>query len=257
MSALRLLVADDHDVVRAGMKSLLEEEPGWVVVAEAGNGREAIERAEELRPDVAVLDVTMPELNGLEAARQIRKSCPETEILILTVHETEIVAQQVLETGAKGYILKSDAGKELVAAVKNVSNHLKYITTRVAQMVPDAKLKEGMQAIDADDIGTRLTPREREIETMTAKTAAPSATAQASVDALRDATLAALDGSLALQQEITQAALDAWKRSQSEMQRLAEAQGKALEEGFAAQRRAAEKSAGWLREQVERATRQA
>lgn len=163
MSALRLLVADDHDVVRAGMKSLLEEEPGWEVVAEAGDGREAVERAEEHKVDVAILDVTMPELNGLEAARQIRRNCPETEVLVMTVHETEQVAQQVMEAGAKGYILKSDAGKELVAAVKNVSNHLKYVTTRVAQMVPDAKLKEGMQAIDAEDIGTRLTPREKEI----------------------------------------------------------------------------------------------
>jgi DNA-binding NarL/FixJ family response regulator len=163
MSVLRLLVADDHDVVRAGMRSLLEEEPGWEVIAEAGDGREALEKVIELKPDVAILDVTMPELNGLEAARHIRRECPETEVLILTVHETEQVAQQVLDAGAKGYILKSDAGKELVAAVKNVSNHLKYVTTRVARMVPDAKLKEGMQAIDADDIGTRLTPREREI----------------------------------------------------------------------------------------------
>ena len=116
MSALRLLVADDHAVVRAGMKALLEDEAGWEVVAVADNGR-----------------------------------------------ETEQVAQEVLNTGAKGYILKSDAGKELVAAVQNVSNHLNYLTTRVARMVPDSKLKEGMQAIDADDIGTRLTPREREI----------------------------------------------------------------------------------------------
>lgn len=163
MSALRLLVADDHAVVRAGMKALLEDEAGWEVVAVADNGREAVERAQELSPDVAILDVTMPELNGLEAARQIRKTCPKTEVLILTVHETEQVAQEVLNTGAKGYILKSDAGKELVAAVQNVSNHLNYLTTRVARMVPDSKLKEGMQAIDADDIGTRLTPREREI----------------------------------------------------------------------------------------------
>ena len=163
MSTLRLLVADDHDVARAGVKSLLEDEAGWEIVGEARNGREAVERAQELKPDVAILDVTMPELNGLEAARQIRKSCPETEVLVLTVHETEEIAQEVLAAGAKGYILKSDAGKELVAAVNNVSNHLNYLTTRVARMVPDAKLKEGMQAIDSEDIGTRLTPREKEI----------------------------------------------------------------------------------------------
>ena len=150
-------------MMRAGMKSILEDQPGWKVVAEAANGREAVDLVIEHGVDVAVLDVSMPELNGLEAARQIRKQCPKTEVLILTVHETEQVAQEVLKTGAKGYILKSDAGRELVDAVKNVSNHLNYLTTRVARMVPDAKLKEGMQAIDADDIGTRLTPREREI----------------------------------------------------------------------------------------------
>ena len=150
-------------MMRAGMKSILEDQPGWKVVAEAANGREAVDLVIEHGVDVAVLDVSMPELNGLEAARQIRKQCPKTEVLILTVHETEQVAQEVLKTGAKGYILKSDAGRELVDAVKNVSNHLNYLTTRVVRMVPDAKLKEGMQAIDADDIGTRLTPREREI----------------------------------------------------------------------------------------------
>ncbi len=163
MSTLKILIADDHEVMRAGMKSILEDQPGWKVVAEAANGREAVDLVIEHGVDVAVLDVSMPELNGLEAARQIRKQCPKTEVLILTVHETEQVAQEVLKTGAKGYILKSDAGRELVDAVKNVSNHLNYLTTRVARMVPDAKLKEGMQAIDADDIGTRLTPREREI----------------------------------------------------------------------------------------------
>lgn len=163
MSTLRILVADDHEVMRAGMKAILMDQPGWEIVAEAGNGREAVEQTLACKPDVAVLDVSMPELNGLEAARQIRRQCPHTEVLILTVHETEQIAQEVLKVGAKGYILKSDAGRELVAAVRNVSNHLNYLTTRVAKMVTDAKLKEGMQAIDADDIGTRLTPREREI----------------------------------------------------------------------------------------------
>jgi len=163
MSALKILVADDHDVVRAGMKALLEDQPGWQVVAEAGTGRQAVEKAKATTPDVAMLDVTMPELNGLEAARQIKKALPNTEILILTVHESEQIAAEVLKVGARGYILKSDAGRELVAAVKSVAAHKNYFTSRIAQMVSDSTLKEGAQAIEAEDIGSRLTPREKEI----------------------------------------------------------------------------------------------
>lgn len=163
MSALKILVADDHDVVRAGMKALLEDQPGWQVVAEAGTGRQAVDKAKATTPDVAMLDVTMPELNGLEAARQIKKLLPNTEILILTVHESEQIAAEVLKVGARGYILKSDAGRELVAAVKAVAAHKNYFTSRIAQMVSDSTLKEGTQAIEAEDIGSRLTPREKEI----------------------------------------------------------------------------------------------
>jgi DNA-binding NarL/FixJ family response regulator len=163
MSALKILVADDHDVVRAGMKALLEDQPNWQVVAEAGTGRQAVEKAKATTPDVAMLDVTMPELNGLEAARQIKKLLPNTEILILTVHESEQIAAEVLKVGARGYILKSDAGRELVAAVKAVAAHKNYFTSRIAQMVSDSTLKEGAQAIEAEDIGSRLTPREKEI----------------------------------------------------------------------------------------------
>jgi DNA-binding NarL/FixJ family response regulator len=163
MSALKILVADDHDVVRAGMKALLEDQPNWQVVAEAGTGRQAVEKAKATMPDVAMLDVTMPELNGLEAARQIKKLLPNTEILILTVHESEQIAAEVLKVGARGYILKSDAGRELVAAVKAVAAHKNYFTSRIAQMVSDSTLKEGAQAIEAEDIGSRLTPREKEI----------------------------------------------------------------------------------------------
>jgi DNA-binding NarL/FixJ family response regulator len=163
MSALKILVADDHDVVRAGMKALLEDQPNWQVVAEAGTGRQAVDKAKATMPDVAMLDVTMPELNGLEAARQIKKLLPNTEILILTVHESEQIAAEVLKVGARGYILKSDAGRELVAAVKAVAAHKNYFTSRIAQMVSDSTLKEGAQAIEAEDIGSRLTPREKEI----------------------------------------------------------------------------------------------
>jgi DNA-binding NarL/FixJ family response regulator len=163
MNALKILVADDHDIVRTGMKSLMEDQPGWQVVAEAGTGRMAVDKAKASSPDVCVLDVTMPELNGLEAARQIKKLLPNTEILILTVHESEQIASEVLKVGARGYILKSDAGRELVAAVKAVAAHKNYFTSRIAQMVSDSTLKEGAQAIEAEDIGSRLTPREKEI----------------------------------------------------------------------------------------------
>ena len=163
MNALKLLIADDHDIVRTGMKALVEDQPGWQVVAEAGTGRQAVDKAKATTPDVCVLDVTMPELNGLEAASQIKKLLPHTEVLIITVHESEQIAAEVLKVGARGYILKSDAGRELVAAVKAVAAHKNYFTSRIAQMVSDSTLKEGAQAIEAEDIGSRLTPREKEI----------------------------------------------------------------------------------------------
>ena len=163
MNTLKILIADDHDIVRTGMKALMEDQPGWQVVAEGGTGRQAVDKARATAPDVCVLDVTMPELNGLEAARQIKKLLPNVEILILTVHESEQIASEVLKVGARGYILKSDAGRELVAAVKSVAAHKNYFTSRIAQMVSDTTLKEGAQAIEADDIGSRLTPGDREI----------------------------------------------------------------------------------------------
>jgi len=163
MSTLKILIADDHDIVRTGMKALLEDQPGWQVVAEAATGRQAVDKAKTTAPDVVVLDVTMPELNGLEAARQIKKLLPHVEILILTVHESEQIASEVMKVGARGYILKSDAGRELVAAVKAVSAHKSYFTSRISQMVSDSTLKEGAQSIEAEDIGSRLTPREKEI----------------------------------------------------------------------------------------------
>jgi DNA-binding NarL/FixJ family response regulator len=163
MSTLRILIADDHDVVRRGMRALLEDQSGWEVCAEANNGRQAVEKVKQLKPDVAVMDVTMPELNGLEATRQILKIAPRTEVLILTVHESEQIAQEVLKTGARGYILKSDAGRELVAAVQAVSHHKPFFTARVSQMVSDSQLKSGLASVEAEDIGSRLTAREREI----------------------------------------------------------------------------------------------
>ena len=103
---LRILLADDHDVVRRGLKELLEEQVGWKVCAEASNGRQAVELAIETRPQVAVLDFSMPELNGLEATRRIRQAVPETEVLVFTMHESEELIRETLAAGARGYLLK-------------------------------------------------------------------------------------------------------------------------------------------------------
>jgi len=164
VSAVRILVADDHEIVRQGLRALLEAQPGWQVVAEAIDGREALDKAKRLRPDVVVLDVSMPNLNGLEATRQIRKALPETEVLILTMHDSEQLVREVLEAGARGYVLKSDAGRELVTAVESVRNCKPYFTSRVSEIVLDGYLHGGERSDAFNAPRTvRLSPREREI----------------------------------------------------------------------------------------------
>jgi DNA-binding NarL/FixJ family response regulator len=116
MKPVRILIADDHDVVRQGVRAVLEGQPGWVVCGEASTGREAVAKAVDLQPDVVVLDISMPELNGLEATRQIRRAV-SARILILTVHESDQVVTEVLDAGAHGYVLKTDAGRTLVEAI--------------------------------------------------------------------------------------------------------------------------------------------
>jgi DNA-binding NarL/FixJ family response regulator len=118
MSTVRILIADDHEVVRCGVKALLGSRPGWEVVGEAANGREALEKAKELKPDVIILDITMPELNGVEATRKIVNAVPGTEVLILTMHESEKLIRRLLEAGARGYVSKSDIARSLVDAVE-------------------------------------------------------------------------------------------------------------------------------------------
>jgi DNA-binding NarL/FixJ family response regulator len=163
MPTLRILVADDHEVVRRGLRALLESRPGWEVCGEATTGREAVEKARELKPDLVVLDITMPELNGLEATRQILKSLPRTEVLVLTVHESEQVVHEVLEAGARGYVLKSDAGRDLVAAVQALSQHKPFLTLGVTEMMLGAYQKVGLPQEEPGASHSPLSPREREI----------------------------------------------------------------------------------------------
>jgi DNA-binding NarL/FixJ family response regulator len=157
MGFLKLLVADDHEIVRNGVRCLLEAQPGWQVMAEACNGREAVEKAKRLKPDVAVLDIGMPSLNGLEAARQMLKNDPQIKIVILTVHESDTLIREVLKVGARGYVSKTDAIRDLVTAISAVQSGVAFFTAKVAEVVLEGDLdKSGLAS-------SRLTPRQREI----------------------------------------------------------------------------------------------
>jgi DNA-binding NarL/FixJ family response regulator len=128
VKTLRILLADDHEVVRQGMRALLEARPDWEVCAEAANGREAVEMAKRTKPDVVVMDISMPELNGLEATRQVLATLPGTEVLILTLHESEQLVRRVVESGARAYVLKSDAGRNLVEGARQPPERTAIVT---------------------------------------------------------------------------------------------------------------------------------
>src|SRR5258708_20520174 len=135
MGTLRIMIADDHDLVRRGLRMLLEAHAGWKVCAEAHSGREAVAMAEELRPDIAIIDISMPELNGLEAARKIKKTSPNTEMLILSMHHTDQLVREIIETGAKGNIIKSDSDQNFFAAFEACSLHYHFFTTFSTQIM--------------------------------------------------------------------------------------------------------------------------
>jgi DNA-binding NarL/FixJ family response regulator len=169
MNQLRILVADDHAVVRRGVRSLLEGQPDWEVCGEAGTGREAVELVKQLAPDIVVLDLSMPELNGLDATRQILKQAPRTQVLVLTMHHSEELAHQVLQAGARAYVLKSDADRQLVAAVESLRRFKPFLTPNLTTVGLEHQPRsgdgeEGSQADRGD-----LTPREREIVQLVAE----------------------------------------------------------------------------------------
>lgn len=157
-------MADDHELIRKGLRLALQARPGWEIVDEAVNGRDAVEKALALAPDVIVMDVAMPELTGLEAARRIRERQPDARVLILTMHDTQQIVEQVFRAGASGYLLKSDTNRELVQAIEAVLEGRRYFTSRVARMVIDGFLR----AQGVPD-GDHLSIREREILQMIAE----------------------------------------------------------------------------------------
>jgi len=163
MKSLRILLADDHEMVRQGLRAVIEEQRGWEVCGEARTGREAVDKAGELKPDVVIMDFTMPELNGMEATRQIHAALPRTQVLILTMHESEELVREVLAAGARGYMLKSDAGRALVDAIQALADNKPHFTSKVSALVLQGYLNPTTRE------NPTLTPREREIVQLVAE----------------------------------------------------------------------------------------
>jgi DNA-binding NarL/FixJ family response regulator len=163
MKTLRILIADDHDLMRRGVRTLLEAHPGWEICAEAPTGREAVAKAEELKPDIVILDISMPDLNGLEAARRIRSASPNTEILILSMHYSDQLIRELLEAGVRGYIIKSDSDRDLIIAVETLATHKPFFTPRATEVILGNLQAPGARAQMPSTIRERLTSREREI----------------------------------------------------------------------------------------------
>lgn len=155
----RVLIVDDHAVVRHGVRALLESQPGIEVCSEASDGRAAIEHVQRLKPDLVILDLTLPEMSGTEAARAIREMSPETEVLILTVHLSEDTAREAIRSGARGYVLKSDADRELILAVNRVRRHQPYFTDQLTEAMAES-------FVHAAYPGSAPSLTEREIEVL-------------------------------------------------------------------------------------------
>jgi DNA-binding NarL/FixJ family response regulator len=162
VSALQILVADDHDLMRRGLRSVLEAQPGWEVCGEAHTGAEAVQMAEKLKPNVAILDISMPEMNGLEAAKQIQQASSKTEILVLSMHYSDQLIRDVVDAGVRGYVVKSDSDRDLVVAVRALANHRPFFTPHATELMLSS-VREPRGNEGASAVRERLTPREREI----------------------------------------------------------------------------------------------
>lgn len=162
VKTVRILLADDHKVVRHGTRALLSKMPEWEIIGEVDNGRDAVSLTEKLKPDIVILDIGMPQLNGLDATRQIKKIAPETEVLIFTAHEAEELVHDVFDSGARSYIMKTDAADHLIDAIKALSEHKHFFTSRISEIV-FARCIQGKQALEGTPENSRITDREREI----------------------------------------------------------------------------------------------
>jgi two-component system, NarL family, response regulator NreC len=162
VNTVRILLADDHKVVRHGTRALLSKIPEWEIIGEVDNGRDAVAQTEKLKPDIVILDIGMPQLNGLDATRQIKKISPQTEVLIFTAHEAEELVHDVFDCGARSYIMKTDAADHLIEALKALSEHKPFFTSRISEIV-FARYANGTKNAKSVPEKSRITDREREI----------------------------------------------------------------------------------------------
>ncbi|HEX4629379.1 MAG TPA: response regulator transcription factor [Chthoniobacterales bacterium] len=162
-SPLRILIADDHDVMRQGTQAVIQRELGWEVCGLATNGREAVAKASELKPDIVILDMTMPQLNGLDAAIQIKRILPDTEILMFTAHDSDELIRQAFDAGIKSFIGKTEAHQFLIEAVEALSRHKPYFTAKVSEILFSNILHRAEGPRDGAESGQRLSAREREV----------------------------------------------------------------------------------------------
>jgi DNA-binding NarL/FixJ family response regulator len=163
VNSLRILVADDHEVVRRGLKTLLSSKPDWVICAEAANGREAVALAGQHHPDIVIMDIAMPGLNGLEATRQIRKILPGTEVLVLSFHYSDQLVREVVDAGAQAYVLKSDVTRDFLDAVEALAQRRSYFTSGAAQLLIDGFCNPASTSPQSALMRTTLSAREREV----------------------------------------------------------------------------------------------
>ena len=163
LKSLRILIADDHEIIRRGLRALLSSRPDWVICAEVATGREAISKAAEHRPDIVVMDIAMPVLNGLEATRKIRRMLPMTEVVILSLHYSDQLVREVLDSGARAYILKSDASRDLFHAVEALAQHRSFFTSGAVQILVDGFCSPSSATQQPALMRKSLSAREREI----------------------------------------------------------------------------------------------
>ena len=161
MGPVRILIADDHDLIRRGIKTIIESRKGWEICGEALTGSQAVAKAQELKPDIAILDIAMPELNGMEAAKRIRKVSEKTEILMLSMHYSDQIVRDVIDTGIRGYLIKSDSGRDLAKALENLAMHKPFYSSQVSDVIANPPRADA--AADAGKPSTRVTSRESEI----------------------------------------------------------------------------------------------